>query len=137
MSTATGVMLPASFQTIPQVSDQQAQPFEGDYQGAIAEVRNLYVLPSDSSALDFLNDHPALPQLLIDASPQLKKYFGDTVFALRVSSDEDGWETLFADALWSGDAREALLLLDRFEDEWGIPNWQPARGSLIFTYRLV
>ena len=88
--------------------EAQMQQFEREYQGAVAEVRKFYVLPTDLSALDFLNDHRALPQLLIDAAPQLKKYFGDTVFTLRATSDEYGWQSLFADAMWAGDAAMPL-----------------------------
>lgn len=116
--------------------EAQMQQFEKDYQAAIAEVRKFYVLPTDSSVLDFLNDHRALPQLLIDAAPQLKRYFGDTVFTLRAASDEYGWQNLYADAVWTADARDALRLLDQFEDEWWIPNCRPASGALTFTYRL-
>jgi len=117
--------------------EAQMQQFERDHQAAIADVRKFYVLPTDLPVLDFLNDHRALPQLLIDAAPQLKRYFADTIFALRAESDEYGWQSLYADALWTGDARDAVTRLDQFEDEWWIPNCLPARGALAFTYRLV
>jgi hypothetical protein len=117
--------------------ETQMQQFERDYLSALAGVRKFYVLPTDSSVLDFLNDHRALPQLLIDAAPQLKRYFADTVFTLRATSDEYGWQNLYADAMWAGEASDAIRLLDYFEDEWWIPNCRPARGALTFTYRLV
>jgi hypothetical protein len=117
--------------------EAQMQQFERDYLTAIQELRKSYVLPTDSSVLDFLNDHRALPQLLIEAAPQLKRYLGDTVFSLRVSSDEYGWQNLYADVMWSSDARAAVRLLDQFEDEWWIANSRSARGALTFTYRLV
>ncbi|HEX3438096.1 MAG TPA: hypothetical protein VHT24_15110 [Pseudacidobacterium sp.] len=117
--------------------EAQMQQFERDYRDALTGVRKLYVFPSDTSVAEFLNDHRAVPQLLIDAAPWLKKYFGNTVFSLRVTSDEYGWQNLYADAMWSGDARDALQLLDQFEDEWWIANCRPARGALTFTYRLV
>lgn len=115
----------------------QMKEFETDYQSALSEVRKLYVLPADASALEFLNNHRALPQLLIDAIPHLRKHFDNTVFALRATSDEYGWENLYVDAMWQGDARDALQRLDQFEDEWWIANCRPARGTLTFTYRLV
>ena len=117
--------------------EAQMRQFERDHQTAITEVRKFYVLPTDSSVLDFLNEHRALPQVLIDAAPQLGRYFGDTVFALRATSDEDGWQNLYADALWPGDALDAIRLLDRFEDDWWIPNCRQAGGNLTFTYRLI
>lgn len=131
--------IPVTHRQLSSIRDIEAQmqQFEMDYQAAVAEVRKLYVLPNDSSVLDFLKDHRALPQLLIDAAPKLKRYFSDTVFTLRATSDEYGWQNLYADAMWSGDARDAVQLLDQFEDEWWIPNCRPARGALTFTYRLV
>ncbi len=117
--------------------ERQMGQFETDYQAALAEVRKLYVLAADASVLEFLNDHRAVPQLLIDAVPYLRKHFGNTVFVLRSTSDEYGWENLYADAMWPGDARDALQRLDQFEDEWWIANCRPARGALTFTYRLV
>jgi hypothetical protein len=119
------------------ISYFESEVVKGDYRTAIDGMRKLYVLPTDSSVLDFLSDHRTLPQLLIDAAQQLRKYFADTIFALRVASDEDGWQNLYADAMWTGDASEAIRLLDQFEDQWWIPNCQPARGALTFTYRLV
>jgi hypothetical protein len=117
--------------------ETQMQQFEQDYQAAIAELRRSYVLPADSSVLDFLSDHRALPQLLIEAAPHLKRYFANTVFNLRAESDEYGWQNLYADAMWAGDARDAVRHLEQFEDGWWLQNCRPARGVLTFTYRLV
>lgn len=111
--------------------------FEQEYQGRLKDVRKLYVLPSDGSVENFLSCHRALLQILISAMPQLRKFFPDTVFALRADSDEYGWENLYVDALWRYGAIEAFELLDSFSDEWWIANSRPARGTLTFTYRLV
>jgi len=127
----------AKQRSIIQDFEQQMEDFEHDYREHVDQVRKLYVLPSDTSVLDFLNDHRALPQLLIAAIPRLRRLFPDAVFALRATSDQNGWQNLYTDVLWPGDAIEALRLIDQFEDEWWIANSHFGRGSLTFTYRLV
>jgi hypothetical protein len=117
--------------------ERQMAQFEKDYQATLPEVRKRYVLPTDSSVFEFLNDHRGIPQLLIDAFPHLQKYFENTVFALRATCDEYGWENLYVDVLWPSDAGDAIRLLDEFEDEWWLANCRTARGALTFTYRLV
>lgn len=143
------VMLHESMQDIPASAqptrersfladiEQQMEVFDKEYRAALAEVRKLYVLPADASVLEFLSNHRAVPQLLIDAVPYLRKYFDGSVFSLRATSDEYGWEDLYVDVMWPGGAREVLQRLDRFEDEWWVANCRTARGALTFTYRLV
>jgi hypothetical protein len=111
--------------------------YEREYAEHLSEVPKLYVLPGNGSVEELLNDHRHLPQILIAAMPQLRKLFGDTVFALRTSADEFGWQNLYVDALWPGDAMDAFRLLDKFGDDWWIANSRPARGIITFTYRLV
>jgi hypothetical protein len=131
------VELPAvQHDSLRDIENQMTQ-FEREYQAAVATVRKIYVFPSDDSATDFLTFHRALPQLLIDAAPHITSFFPENVISLRASSDEYGSTILYADVLWPGDAREALTRLDSFEDAWWIANSRPARGTLIFTYRLV
>lgn len=117
--------------------DEQMAQHEREYAANLDELRKYYVLPSDVSVAEFLNDHRALPQILILAMPHLRKLFGDTVFTLRATSDEFGWQNLYVDALWDRDAMEAFDLLDQFSDQWWLENSAPARGALTFTYRLV
>jgi len=115
---------------------QMAQQ-EAEHTDFVLEIAKCYVLPSDSSVIDFLKAHRVLPQLLIEAVPHLQKRFGNTVFALRATSDEYGWETLYVDARWPGNAADVLAAIDRFEDDWWIANSHVASGALNFTYRLI
>jgi hypothetical protein len=117
--------------------EEQMAQYEREYAAHLDDVRKLYVMPPDTAVAEFLNDHRALPQMLITAVPHLRKLFGDTVFVLRATADEFGWQNLYVDAMWHGDALEAFRLLDVFGDEWWIANSAPARGALTFTYRLV
>jgi hypothetical protein len=117
--------------------ERQMAAFEADHRAFVNEIRKNYVLPKDSSVADFLDAHRTIPALLMQAVPHLREFFGTTVFALRASSDEYGWQTLYADAMWPGDAHDAVVAIDRFEDAWWIANSDAASGSLTFTYRLV
>lgn len=117
--------------------ERQMAHFEDEFQAHLEDVRRMYLLPPDGSVEEFLSSHRALPQVLVSAVPQLKRIFPGTLFELRAESDEYGWENLYVDALWRGDALEAFDLLDRFGDEWWIANSDSARGALTFTYRLV
>jgi hypothetical protein len=112
--------------------------FEAQHEAALAELRKQYVLPADSSVVEFLRQHRALPQLLILAAPQLRVHFSaDAVFTLRAPMDESGVRTLYAVAMWPGKARDAKGALDNFDDAWWIANSRQASGNLYFTYELV
>lgn len=117
--------------------EQQMARYEADHQAMLGEVARCYVMPKDNSVRRFLNAHRALASILLQALPRLRDQFGDTVFALRQTSDEDGWQNLCIDAIWSGNAAEAYAAIDRFEDAWWVANSHMGAGRLIFTYRLV
>jgi hypothetical protein len=117
--------------------ERQMAAFVVGHEATLDEVRKRYVLPSDSSVTDFLKGHRTLPQLLLQAVPYLSQYFGNVAFSLRAVSDEYGWQTLYAVAMWPGKAHDAVVALDQFEDGWWIANSRIASGSLNFTYELV
>ncbi len=117
--------------------EQQMVRYEADHHAMVAEVARSFTMPRDNSVQAFLNTHRVLPQLLIQALPRLRARFGDTVFALRSTSDEYGGQILYVDALWPGDAVDAYAALDRFEDDWWVANSHMAAGHLSFAYRLV
>ncbi|MBW4038094.1 MAG: hypothetical protein HIU91_04315 [Acidobacteria bacterium] len=136
-------------QEIPSVSDQtsavsilakledQMESFEREHRSTVAELAQNYIFAQETSVEEFLRSHRILPQLLMAALPYLRQQFGSIVFSLRAVSDDYGWQTMFVDALWPGQAADALAAIDRFEDEWWIANSSAATGSLNFTYRLV
>jgi len=116
--------------------EAQMARFEADHQALIDEVRRQYVMPVDSSVEELFQRYRVLPQLLIEAGSYLRRYFGETVFALRSTSDDYGWQTLYVDAIWPGKPNDAMAAIDAFEDAWWIVNSHRS-GSLTFTYRLV
>jgi hypothetical protein len=110
---------------------------EPEHQAAIGEVAKLYRTPKDASVATFLRENSTIPQLLLQAAPRLKKYFGDAALTLRAPVDEDGSQTLYAVVLWPGDVTEVRQALDKFDDNWWLAKSGPDAGSLSFTYELV
>lgn len=118
--------------------EQQMFRFDHEHDAKTAEIRKHYVLPSSSSVLAFLVDHRTISDLLLEAVPSIRKHFGsDAVFHLRVPADESGSRTLYAVAVWSGEALDVRNALERFDDTWWIAHSRQASGYLVFTYELV
>ncbi|MCW5969753.1 MAG: hypothetical protein KIT57_14700 [Blastocatellales bacterium] len=81
----------------------------------------------------FLEEKPYLASLLSEASFEIKARFGQsTQLELEVVDDiEDGDRKLFAYILTPLDLRDALLVRDRFDDEWWFAASKRAKGHLI------
>jgi hypothetical protein len=129
----------AGLVSIPVASHGQRESghFATDDSANIALLRTHYRMPATAQLEAFLLDHTELIQLLLEAVPHLGRCLGDVSLALRLESDDHGWETLYVDALWSGHAADAMAAIDRFEDVWWIERSSAAGGLLTFTYRLV
>lgn len=117
--------------------ERQTDSTEG-YLALLNQVSKDYVLPSDSSVLDFLMDHRPITQLLLEAAPILKQHFGDTtIFRLKAPLDESGTPTLYAVVMWPGEILTVRDALARFDDEWWMAQLPLASGDLTITYELV
>jgi len=104
---------------------------------ALREIRQHYILPSDSSVEEFLATHRSVPQILLAGVPQWKACFGaNAVFRLRAPIDESGVRILYAIAFWPGKLSDVLDALARFDDQWWLANSSQANGYLVFTYEL-
>jgi len=93
---------------------------------------------ADASVQDFLTEHRAIPQLLLEAVPKLKFYFGGTaVLSLRATIDEAGSRTLYAVVMWPGKFQDVREALADFDNGWWMARAGEAAGYLTFTYELV
>lgn len=118
--------------------EKQTAKFAARHEAVLSDVRKHYVLPVDTSVRDFLTEHRTIPQILLEAAPQLKAYFGvDAVFNLRAPVDEAGSRTLYAVAMWPGQLRDVRDALARFDSDWWMVRAGHAAGYLTFTYELV
>ena len=118
--------------------EKQMAEFAALDEAILSEVRKNYVLPADSSVLNFLTEHRTIPQILLDAAPQLKACFGaDAVFNLRAPIDESGSRILYAAAMWQGKSQDVRDALAKFDRDWWTARAGQAAGYLTFTYELV
>lgn len=118
--------------------EKQMAEFAAQHEAVLNDVRKHYVLPADASVRDFLAEHRAIPQILLEAAPRLKAYFGgNAVFNLRAPIDEAGSRTLYAVAMWPGELRAVRDALARFDNDWWMARAGQAAGYLTFTYELV
>lgn len=125
-------------QRIQEQLERQMACFEQEHEAGVAELRRSYVFTNDREIRTFFKAHRTAPQLLLEAVPHLYQTFGvDTVFKLWASTDEYGAQTLYIIAIWPGHLRDVRHALERFDEEWWIPNSRQASGDLAFTYELV
>jgi hypothetical protein len=117
--------------------EKQMAEFAAQHDAILSEVRKHYVRAGDASVRDFLAEHRAIPQLLLEAAPHLKSYFGNAVFNLRAPIDEAGSRTLYAIAMWPGKLQDVRDALARFDNDWWMARAGQAAGYLTFTYELV
>lgn len=118
--------------------EKQMAEFASQHEALLSEVRKNYVLPADSSVLNFLTEHRTIPQIVLGAAPQLKACFGaDAVFNLRAPIDESGSRILYAVAMWQGKSQDVRDALARFDKDWWMARAGQAAGYLTFTYELV
>jgi hypothetical protein len=112
--------------------------FAAQHEAILSEVRKNYVLPADSSVLNFLTEHRTIPEILLGAAQQLKACFGsDAVFNLRAPIDESGSRILYAVAMWQGKSQDVRDALAKFDRDWWMARAGQAAGYLAFTYELV
>lgn len=82
---------------------------------------NVYAVRDASKVYRFLQEHGELVGFLLDAYPQIEKYFGPApVVELQVISDSEGHglEQLFAYIRTSLPVQEALSRLELLDEEW-------------------
>jgi hypothetical protein len=112
--------------------------FQAETEAVLNNVRRCFVMPQDSSVVTFLQDHKTIPQILLEAIDRLRASFGiDTLFALKVLTEEGGPRMLYGVAMWPGSVEDARRALANFDDTWWIAHSRQASGHLTFTYELV
>jgi hypothetical protein len=124
---------------LSQLADLQSQMthFDEEQMQLANKLRLLYVMHDETSVLSYLRTHRRIPELLVEAIAQLRLCFGDPPISLSAKTDENAWEMLYATVQWSGEPKDALAALDRFDDAWWLANSYPAGTALTFTYELV
>jgi hypothetical protein len=87
-----------------------------------------FEIADEEGVLEFLERYPSVPPLLLETREAVRRFFGEDQVRLDVFRDpecpED--EKLLVNVLLHAGPREALELLDRFDDEW----WTKRRQGL-------
>jgi hypothetical protein len=119
-----------------QEKEQAAYRYEEE-QRELENLRRAYVFTDSSLVRAFLREHRALPVILLDAIPWLKKAFGNSApFQLQLMVEEDEPTILCGLVLWTESLTSAQEALRRFDESWWLSNCRRASGNLIFDYEL-
>jgi hypothetical protein len=102
----------------------------------IVQLERQYILEGKNGLVTLLQEQRGLPGLLLDAVPQLRRWFGDRLLQLRVSADEEDI-TARASVVWSGGLEEAEEALRAFDRNWWLANCPRSNGYLVFDFELV
>jgi hypothetical protein len=100
-------------------------------------LEEMYSFCDAAAVRDFLQTHPHLIEVILEAYPYLVKHFGpNPQVMLEVVRDPEAerLEQLFAYILTSLDADEALARLDRLDEEWFLD--QSDRVGDLFNFNL-
>jgi hypothetical protein len=112
--------------------------FKASQEATAKELQHRFGMASDAKVLDFLANHRSLPHLLTEAFDRLQDAFGaGTTVNLEVSTDEDGYQTLYAVTLWKNAAPQAAIAFDSFVENWWIHRMSAATSDIAFVYRLI
>lgn len=104
----------------------------------ISSLRRDYGFSDPTVVTKFLRRHRTIRTVLQNALPQLQDTFGvDKIFNLEVSKDEDGFETMYAVAIWQEDVGSASKALHEFLENWWLHHMNAATSDLAFIYKLV
>lgn len=85
----------------------------------IRQINNAYIFYDYQEVGAFLSLHPNLVGVLLDALPQIRKFFGrDTSISLRVSCDQESDPTLSANIQTTMEVSEARAARKSFNASW-------------------
>jgi hypothetical protein len=103
----------------------------------IDRVRAAYEFEQPAEVAHFLNDHPELSSLLLDAISPLREAFGpDSPRKLRLLCDEECC-SLHASVLWRGSLESGSDCLDTFDNAWWLDRSAAAGGNLVIDFEFV
>lgn len=120
------------------INENEIRQIRSDNEGVLRALLNIFVFEKNTRVRSFLEDHPSVSDLLLEAAPFLSQSFGDNaVLQLQIPPDEDIPVTIYAEALWEGTLEEARAALKNFDEAWWIANSRRASGRVVIDYQLV
>jgi len=106
----------------------------------LSQIKRSYGFREKAETARFLQIHPALIDLLLEASPYVERYFGpNPQVVLEVVRDPEvtGSEELFANICTSLPVEEALERLDQFDEKWFLAQLERTAGRFNFNLEFV
>lgn len=90
----------------------------------LQQLEHVYSFRNEKSIATFLQQHPHIIALLLDAYPYIEKHFGaqSQVFLEACIDPELAQEQLLTSIVTTRSVDEALTLLDHFDDDWFLPH---------------
>ena len=100
----------------------------------LARLEDCYAFKEpENEVINFLREHPYLFELLEEAHDKIKEYYDEDTHAfLEITSDYEGegFRELFVRIETSLPVKEALSILDRFDEEWWFDASARAQGRM-------
>jgi len=98
------------------------------------QLAHWYTLDAAGAAAAFLDAHPGLTPLLLEAYPVLVQHFPQGRMSLRVTHDPEGWDwsELVASINPGCEPPEALQRYEAFKQEWWFDNNKSDPGDFFF-----
>lgn len=104
-------------------------------QAEIHELEKAYSFKNKEKVLNFINQHPSLMPLLIEAPGKIVKYFADTPLSLEVQFDPEIADliTLLVWIETKLEPEEALAKLDQLDEEWWLDASDPLDDTILMV----
>ena len=106
----------------------------------VTELTALYTFRDRETVVDFLATPPHLVPLLVEARPEIARYFGpETPVVLEVIPDREaeGYSDLFAFIQTALPTTEAAERLDQLDEEWWLEALDRARCNLTIDIEFI
>jgi len=99
------------------------------------QLAHWYTLDAAGAAAAFLDAHPFLTPLLLEAYPVLVQHFPQAELSLEVECDPEGWNwcDLAATINPGCEPTEAVTRLEQFDQAWWLGQLDRAQGLLVIT----
>lgn len=100
----------------------------------IESLKRFYVFREPTEVLEFLEKHPFLVPLLLEAPARIRQYFPDSpLFLQYVPDPESDDEKLVAYIATNLAPEEAIDTLEQFDDNWWVDVEERAQDKMFFN----
>ena len=103
----------------------------------MTELERLYSFRGRDEVINFIEQHPTLVPVLLEAPAKIAEYFPVQKLYLDVvfDTESEALDTLYVNMVTSLDVKTAMAIEDRFYDEWGMAAIDRVAHKLLFAER--